>query len=111
MADSDAFDWLTAKLERHTALSRLEARGTVRLVLKEVGLDPSTVSAPQLIVVLERLLGPALAKRKVDDADPLCKQLSAELAAHAAQQPKKDEDSAYEVFSRLESGAIGRLKR
>ena len=44
MANSTAFEWLCEQLETHTSLDRLEARGTVRLTLKEAGLEASRVS-------------------------------------------------------------------
>ena len=39
MADSAAFTFVCTTLEESTALDKLEARGTIRLALKEAGLD------------------------------------------------------------------------
>ena len=39
MSAGEAFEWLCAELERSTALDRLEARGTVRLTLREAGFE------------------------------------------------------------------------
>ena len=47
MAGSSAFEWLCTALEESTTLERLEARGTVRIALKEAGLEPRTVAFEQ----------------------------------------------------------------
>lgn len=111
MTASSSFEWLCSELEARTSLSKLEARGTVRLVLKDVGLDPATVSAHQMNVVLLRLLAPALVKRKVEDAEALCKALAQELELSEKQRPDVDEDTAYDVFDRLESDTTRRGRK
>ena len=45
MASTPSFEWVSQELERITSLERLEARGTLRLVLKKAGLDASGVTA------------------------------------------------------------------
>ena len=45
MADARAFDWVCEEVEKKSSLSRLEARGTVRLALKKAGLDAATDAA------------------------------------------------------------------
>ena len=102
MAESEAFDWVASALEQRTHLSRLEARGTVRLVLKDAGLDPASVAGYQMQVVLERLMAPALQKRKVSDAAALCRALAAELKGAVTQE--RQDDTAYDVFERLDGG-------
>ncbi|MFO0569686.1 MAG: hypothetical protein U0263_28815 [Polyangiaceae bacterium] len=97
---SRAFDWLGDELAELSGMSRIEARGTLRLLLKDLGLDPATVTATQLHVVVLRLLAPALEKRKVERADELARALAAELARLPAEHAA---DGAYEVFARLEA--------
>ncbi|MBK7580676.1 MAG: hypothetical protein IPI67_10770 [Myxococcales bacterium] len=111
MAESEVFEWVSAELETRTSLSRLEARGTLRLLLKSVGLDPGSVSAPQMTVVLSRLLAPQLVKRKVEAASDLCQTLTAELGERNRSRPETNQDTAYEIFARLDSSTTGRLKR
>ena len=98
MAESPVFSWVSDALERRTALKRIEARGTVRLVLKEAGLEPGSVSVREMEVVLDRLMPAALTKRKVPDADEVCVALMRELAE---QQNLSARESAYDVFKRL----------
>ncbi len=43
MADS-LFEFIAAQLEERTALDKLEARGTLRIALKEAGLDLRAVT-------------------------------------------------------------------
>lgn len=111
MTGSSTFEWVCAALEARTRMSKLEARGTVRLVLRDVGLDPSSVTPRQMLVVIERLLGAALAKRKVDQAAELCQALMRELESIAASQTEAREDTAYDLFERLESDSTRRGRK
>lgn len=101
MADWPVFDWVSGELERRTEMSRLEARGTVRLVLKEAGLDPGTVTVPQICVVIDRLLPQALARRKVPEPEDLCRTLRSGLEVAASNGLTAPRESAYEVFRRF----------
>jgi hypothetical protein len=113
MAESQVFDWVSSQLEARTSLSRLEARGTLRLVLKDIGLDPNSVTLHQMSVVVQRLLAPALAKRRVETALELCAQLAAELSdqARTSTDTGADRESAYDVFERLDAGRDRRFPR
>ncbi len=103
MAESKVFDWVAGELQRRTQLSSLEARGTLRLVLKDAGLDATSVAAFQMDVVLKRLMPAALTKRRVAGAPELCAALAADLSSAAiASGPAKD--TAYDVFERLDGG-------
>ena len=55
MAAADSFEVASDEIERATNLSRLEARGTLRLALKEAGLDAASVTPPQMRVVVEKV--------------------------------------------------------
>lgn len=109
MAESGVFDWVANELERRTALSRLEARGTLRLVLKDAGLDPGSVAVFQMDVVLKRLLSGALSKRRVTGSSELCLALAAELP-EAVRSDARPKETAYDVFARLDGGAPPRSK-
>jgi len=98
MAESSAFDHVCAGLERGTTLDRLQARGTVRLALKEAGLDPAHVQPGEIAVVLRRVLVGALQSRGVADAEALCEQLARGLGQLAA-APRTDTPDA--IFRRL----------
>ena len=101
MTESPVFEWACAILERGARWSRLQARGTVRLVVRDAGLDTRTLRASQLHVIALRLLPKELRSRGVDDVDALCTALSecpgsveAEARAMAPVDPE-------EVFKRL----------
>ena len=96
MADSEAFSVLCDALETASSLDRLEARGTVRLALKQAGLEARGVTASQLGVVVDKILPAELKARGVDDA--VCSQLRAALAGVSESGPS---DSPEAVFSRL----------
>lgn len=104
MADSPTFDWICSELERRSDLDRLEARGTVRLALKEAGLQARSVTPDQMKVVLERMLPTELATRGVEDAEQLCTTLLPDLQSLASEldgAPEAPED----VFRRLGGGS------
>lgn len=79
MADSEVFDFVCGQLEERTALDRLEARGTVRITLKQAGLEARTVSAEQMSVVVAKLLPGELESRGIDEAGRQCDDIAAEL--------------------------------
>jgi hypothetical protein len=102
MADFAVFDQACESLEQLTQFSRLEARGTMRIVLKEAGLDPASVRAAELCVVAKAVLPKELAARGVPDAESICAQLRTVLSGveDAAQS-----DTPEAVFARLGGGA------
>ena len=51
---TDLFDIAAEKLEGSTDMDRLAARGTLRIALKEAGLDAHKLTIPQLRAVFER---------------------------------------------------------
>ncbi|MCG8589557.1 MAG: hypothetical protein MJE66_09725 [Proteobacteria bacterium] len=99
MADSPAFDFLCNALEQGSALDRLEARGTVRLALKQSGLDPRHVRRDELAVVVEKLLPAELTSRGIDDPEGVCRQLGSALAGFADDGPSGE--APEDVFARL----------
>ncbi len=101
MAVSPVFEWVSSELQRRTPLSRLEARGTVRLLLKQAGLEPGSVTAAQMDVANRRLMPAALKVRGIDDADSLSTELAPALARAAAEHRLESAESAYDVFERL----------
>ena len=72
MADAEAFDFVCDHLEQNTMLDRLVARGTVRIALKEAGLEARTVSPDQMSVVAEKVLPAELNSRGIEDAEGIC---------------------------------------
>jgi hypothetical protein len=94
------FDFVCEKLESVSALSSLEARGTVRLALKQAGFDPRTVSPDEMVVVVRKVLPEELKVRAIDDADGLCEMLATELKSQGF-QASSDENAPEAVFRRL----------
>jgi hypothetical protein len=98
MAESNAFTTLCESLESTSSLDRLEARGTIRLALKQSGLEAGSVTASQLVVVAEKILPEELKSRGVDSADSLCQQLATTLKA---MPDEGGAESPEAVFKRL----------
>ncbi len=72
---STVFEWACAELEKSTTMSRLQARGTLRLVLGNAGLDLETLTGRQFRVVAAKLLAKELRARAIADADFICDEL------------------------------------
>jgi len=96
MADTPAFTALCEALESASDLDRLEARGTIRLALKNAGLEAGTVSATQLDVVIDKILPSELEARGV--AVAICAELHGALAGLDATATPEGPEA---VFSRL----------
>jgi hypothetical protein len=75
VADSPAFEKACSELENICNLDRIEARGTIRLALKQVGLSAATVTAEQLDRILERILPEELANRGIQSPAEVCTRL------------------------------------
>ncbi len=101
MASTPSFEWVSEELERITSLERLEARGTLRLVLKKVGLDASEVTVAQMEAVIRELLHEALESRGVEGADDACQHLGRGLIAANLSDDGAAAQSPEEVFRRL----------
>jgi hypothetical protein len=100
VSESNAFVWLCDQIETITNLSRLEARGTVRIALKELGLLPADLAPLQAAKVAEHVLPRELATRGVDDAVAICQRLSVEAKGLP---DERSESAADEIFRDLAS--------
>jgi hypothetical protein len=98
MPESAAFEFACGQLETRTSLDRLAARGTVRIALKQAGLEARTVTGQQMTVVLERVLPNELASRGVEGGDALCTKILAGLPSVASGAQADTPDA---VFQRL----------
>jgi len=99
MANSTAFEWLCEELEKNTKLERLAVRGTVRIALKQGGLEAASATGEQLAVVLERVLPGELTGRGIEDAEGICRQIAARLEEIPADPSSPNTPEA--VFERL----------
>ena len=99
MADTQAFELACEDLERETNLDRLESRGTIRIALKEAGLDSTGVAPRELSVVVERILPDHLAARGVEDVERVCRSLQTKLDGLAPGDAQLETPAA--VFARL----------
>jgi len=102
VSDSRAFGFTCEEIERATSLDRLEARGTVRLALKQAGLEASSVTPHQMGVVLGELMPAELDTRGIADAAAVCARIRSGLAS----LPEESAGDAPEaVFARLGGSA------
>ena len=105
VAEARSFTHVCETLEARTQLDRLQARGTVRLALKQAGLDPAAVTTREMGVVVEKILPGELRSRGVASPESLCAELRTSLAALPREQVGETPDA---VFERL-GGQTGRL--
>jgi len=98
------FDLAAEKLESSTDMDRLAARGTLRIALKEAGLDADKLTVPQLRAVFERLMPKELDARGVNDATRTCQSLMDEIARSADSLDDDSSTSPDDVFKRLGGG-------
>ena len=98
---SRLFDFVADAIEQKTDLAKLEARGTLRLALKESGFNSDTVSAHDMAVVLERVMPNELASRGIDDPESVCETLSNSLKEFKDAVEKHGNVSPESVFARL----------
>ena len=102
VSEARSFTHVCEMLEGRTQLDRLQARGTVRLALKQAGLDPVAVSVREMSVVVEKILPGELHARGVASPESVCDALRASLATLPREQVGETPDS---VFERLGGGA------
>ena len=95
MADSVVFEWLSDSLERRTGLSRMQARGTLRLALHEVGLESVRLSAGQARVLLQRVLPDQLRARGIADGEAACAEIVEQLTRAGLPPPALDTPEAF----------------
>ena len=99
--NSKLFDLAAEHLEQRTHLDRLEARGTLRIALKEAGLEPRSLTLEQLRVVFERILPGELQTRGVDDAASICGAVMKEVTISPEAAEHDRSGGVDEVFRRL----------
>ncbi len=98
---TEAFDCAAGKLEALTDFDRLEARGTLRITLKEAGLSDKNLTLPELEAVFDKLMPEQLEKRAVDDAQAVCTAVVKEIRLAGISAKATGTASSDEVFGRL----------
>ena len=98
MPDSAAFEFACDQLEARTSLDRLAARGTVRIALKQAGLEARSITREQMAVVVQKILPTELSSRGIDGVDELCQAILTGLR-EVANGPASETPDA--VFKRL----------
>jgi hypothetical protein len=101
---STIFDFVAEEIERKTGLGKLEARGTVRLALKQAGFNAGAITAEQMAVVLERVMPGELTSRGVENAEPVCSSLATSIKEFKDAVEEHGTASPETVFARLAGG-------
>lgn len=96
--ETQAFQLAADRLSEWTFLDTLAARGTIRILLREAGLEAGSVRAVQLAVVVRRLLPGALRARRVADVEDVSARVAGELDALG---DGADRDTPERIFARM----------
>ena len=98
------FDVAAERLETHSDLDKLEARGTLRLALKSAGLDPGSLDIAQLEVVMDKVMPGELERRGVWKPESVCSAVVADVKKRFGEAAStSDKASPETVFRRLGS--------
>jgi hypothetical protein len=100
MSQSPVFEWVATRLQAATKWSALEARGTVRLALKDMGIDPRFVSKREMLAVVRTTLSRALESRRFNGAKQLCDFFEMELAYAAFDSEVESPEAVFQRFGR-----------
>jgi hypothetical protein len=103
MADS-IFELVAEELERRTDLAKLEARGTVRLALREGGLDARTVTPEQMAVILRKVMPREMRSRGIEEPDVVCEAILQVVEGSQAGAASAPAESPEAIFRRLAEG-------
>jgi len=98
LADSAAFEFVCSELERLSQMTRLEARGTVRLALKDAGFAVGEVRPQEMLVVLMKLMPKELVSRGIASGEEICREISAGIVRLKDERSTSTPEA---VFSRL----------
>jgi hypothetical protein len=99
MSDSPIFELVCETVQNEARLSRLEARGTVRLLLKTVGLDAEVLTKDAAIRAVAGLLEQALRVRRVAEPERVTAQVLQQLRTSKLEAPQYDDAEA--IFARI----------
>ncbi len=92
---SDVFEKTCGFLEKYTSFTRLQSRGTIRLLLKEANVDPQAIEKNEMIGALKSKLPSELQKRGISEGAEIAEKLVADV------EKAKFAETAYDVFSKI----------
>ena len=104
MSADTVFEFVAQQLEQTTDFDKLEARGTVRLALKQSGLEAKGVTPDQMAVVLEKVLPGELKTRGVESPDSVCGSIVQALKGAGLDAGGGGDQSPEAVFKRIGGG-------
>ena len=95
------FDIAAERLGESSDMERLAARGTLRLALKQAGLETDNLTIPQLQAVFDKLMPQELEARGIADAAATCKAVMKDIESAASTADLATSNSPDEIFKRL----------
>ena len=104
MKESPIFTATCEAIEEMSDLSRLEARGTVRLAMKAAGLEVHDVTSREMLALLNTLMPRELEARAVADVEKVIEHARGAVKAVGAQSEPGSAEQLFETIA-------GRLRR
>ena len=95
------FDIAAERLGESSDMDRLAARGTLRLALKQAGLDANNLTVSQLRAVFEKIMPKELEARGVAEAAASCRTAMDAIERAANEAELAASSSPDEIFRRL----------
>jgi hypothetical protein len=105
--DGGLFDAVGEVLQARAGLDALAARGTLRIALKNAGLDAKSVTPAQMKVVIERVLPRELESRGVRDAGAVLAALGDVVNAAQSAGGAAGAAAPEDVFRRIRERTAG----
>ena len=98
---SEVFRQTCRALEQRTAMSALEARGTVRLALRCGGLEAETVKPEEMSLVLTRFMPRELRMRGIAESEEICASIAEALEPEQPSPRLPEPTDLDDVFQRV----------
>ena len=108
MSTSTVFEWVGAALQEQATLPAAQARGMLRLALRDGGVDAATVTTKEMAAVIDRLLPDRLRKGGVAEPANVCLRLSIGLKAKHFDDDGAARSRAEDFFHRVLGGRTTR---
>jgi hypothetical protein len=93
------FDFTAEVLSDRTGLEPPEARGMLRVMLRDAGLDPEIITKGQMEVVVSKLLMARLEKAREPNPADICDRLTHQLKLQTFEE--SEGHAPEDIFSRL----------
>ncbi len=103
MSDIPLFDLVAQEIENRCQLTTIQVRGTLRIAIKDAGLDPKLITTRQMTVILNKVLGQHLIRRGIEaeQSKQICATIVSTITEADLPDPTGIERLPESLFERL----------